>query len=113
MDVALDVAHGAAATDNFTACHKLAGKNRAEEVDLQFNGCQRFAFFETAAPRSAHGGIGSIAKHAAVQCSHRVGVLRAGLELDPRVVALEVDQTETDQTRNRGWRPFEPPVEIG
>lgn len=88
-DFAFYVADVFAAAEHFAVGYELAADDRAEEVDLQFDGGAGFAFQKSAHPCHAHGGVRYVAEDPSVEGAHGVGVLRAGFEFHDGSVSFE------------------------
>src|SRR5438876_3251323 len=101
--VALHEADGAAGGDHAPLGAQLARPHGLREIDLELERRERLALAEKGRVGHAHGGVGDVGQHAAVQRAHRVGVALGGLELDQRAAGLDGGEAEADERRDP-WR---------
>src|SRR5262245_48706455 len=80
--VALHQADGASGLDHPPAGLQRPRPHWLQEVDLELERGERLALAQRAGPGHAHGGIGDVAQHPAVQGAHRVGQPLVDLQLD-------------------------------
>src|SRR5713101_6327205 len=79
--------------------------HRAKVIDLQLDSGECLALFKPRGVSKAHGGVGDIAEHAAVQRAHWIPVALVHVHLEYRFALLRGDQPEAEQARNgRGPR---------
>ena len=90
--------------NNFCVGDQFSVTERAKEIDLQFDRGERFTLLEATGPRRAHGRIGHVAQHSAMQGPHGIGVLWTGLKFHGGPVGFEQRDPESDQSRNWGRR---------
>src|ERR1700723_3834677 len=119
FDIAFDHADRLAAFYDFGGSQKLFLKDWPEEINLQFEGSEGFAIFEAGGESHAHGEVGDVAEHAAVQRAHGIGVFFAGLKFEGDFAIFKVESygTEADQLGNGRRRklsadPFFGPFDV-
>ena len=99
--VAFNQAYDAPPPDD-TACGFQSGlPDRLQEVDFEFQRCERFSGAERSRESISHCGVCDVAEDSAVKRAHRIGMGLAGVKLDDRLAGLNRRETKTDQLR--GW----------
>src|SRR5882724_436042 len=101
-NVAFHVANRPSALDHPSLSTQRRLPHRPKKIDLEFHGCERFARSECAGKGNPHRGIRDIAQDSAVHRSHRIGVLRAGLQCDDGAPGSRFRNFKADQFRDRG-----------
>src|SRR6266704_4591330 len=79
-DFALDIAQTANAPHHFAIGSQESLPYGPKEIDLQFNGGKGFARCECARECHSHCSVSNVTKNAAVQRTHRIGVLWSGFQ---------------------------------
>src|SRR5579859_3915997 len=104
LNITLDITGVFAALDHPGFGAKARLPDRAEEMDVQIHGGERLVSFERAYEGQAHGSVRQIAKNAAVEGPHGIGVLRPRLKRSDRAAIADFTDRETDQLRNGSRR---------
>src|SRR5260221_4896726 len=96
-DAAFDIADGATALDDVAFSAQFGDANGTQEIDFEFDSGERFAWREGAGESDAHGGVGDVAKYAAMNGTHRIEVLGADLQEHHGAAVAGFQQLEADQ----------------
>jgi hypothetical protein len=100
---ALGQADGLPAGDDGAAGDQRPRPERPEVIDLQLERRERLALGQRREERHPHRGVDEVAEDPAVDRSHRVRVLLAGLEPHRALAAARLDEIEADKFGDRRW----------